>query len=77
MKELIIIDRIENGIAACELESLEIRMISLEELPSGVSEGDCLWLEDGRYAIDPDETNRRRESNAALFRRLMGKKSPP
>jgi hypothetical protein len=73
MKELFIIDRIENGMAACELESREIRMIPLGDLPHGVCEGDCLWHEDGKYTPDPEETQRRRKSNAALLRRLMGR----
>jgi hypothetical protein len=73
MGELIIIDRVENGIAACESGSREIRMIPLKELPDGVSEGDCLWFGDGKYTLDQKETQCRRAANAALLRKLMGK----
>ena len=70
MGGLIIIDRIEADIAACELESGEIRMISLIELPRGVTAGDCLRFEAGRYVRDAAETRRRRQMNIDLFRQL-------
>ena len=73
MGELVIVDRIENGMAACEYENREVRKIPLSELPRGISEGDCLRFEGGRYVRDAEETRRRREANIALFRKLVSK----
>jgi len=73
MGELIIVDRIESDMAACELESRELRMIPLAELPQGVSEGDCLRFENGRYIKDEGETRRRREANIDLWRKLTNR----
>ncbi|MCL2069104.1 MAG: DUF3006 domain-containing protein [Oscillospiraceae bacterium] len=70
MGQLIIIDRIENGMAACEFENREIKMIPLEKLPDGIREGDCMYFEGGKYTIDADETNRRREETAAMLRKM-------
>ena len=70
MGELIIIDRIEANLAACELDNGEINMIPLSELPHGVIAGDCLRFENGKYIKDPAETRRRRQINIDLFRQL-------
>lgn len=68
----IIVDRIENGIAALELEGRAMQMLPLSLLPEGVAEGDVLLERDGRYIIDRAETSRRREENRRLFERLRG-----
>jgi len=74
METLLIVDRIENGIAACEGDHRVMREIPLVQLPPGIKEGDCLRpCEDGGYIIDQEETLRRRAHNRALLRALLEK----
>lgn len=68
----LIVDRIENGIAALELEGRSMQMVPLSLLPEGVAEGDVLLEREGRYTVDRAETIRRREENRRLFERLRG-----
>lgn len=67
----IVIDRVENGVAACEMEDRSMRMLPLSLLPAGAVEGDCLILIGGKYCVDHGETMRRREYNRNLLSRLM------
>lgn len=39
-------------------------------------EGDCLTLQDGRFAVDLEETARRRAALAAHTKSLFSRKSP-
>lgn len=69
---MLVIDRIEGGIAVCEAEEGR-RELPLSELPAEAREGDCLVLVDGVWQIHREETLRRRRQNhgraAGLFRR--------
>lgn len=67
MAGYIMVDRIENDVAACELEGRVMRMIPLSLLPEGVAEGDVLLERDGRFSLDRAETLRRRQQNKSLF----------
>ena len=69
MSNILIVDRIEAGIAVCEGDGYTLD-IPLGKLPKGVREGDCLRPEGDSYAIDPNEAARRRALNKALFDRL-------
>jgi len=66
------VDRIEGELAMCEGPGRTMREIPLSLLPAGLREGDCLREEDGVFTPDPDEAERRRAANRALFRRLSG-----
>jgi len=74
MKNILTVDRIEEGFAVCEAEDLSFRRIALSELPKGVREGDCLRSEGDGYVIDKDEAARRRAHNKALFDMLKKKR---
>lgn len=68
---MMIIDRFEGGIAVIETDS-GIMNISKNELPDGAKEGDIIEFTDGLYVIDEEETKKRRESMADMFRKLTG-----
>ncbi len=68
-----VVERIESGIAVCELADGSFVKIPLEQLPEGVCEGDCITEQDGVYIIDEDETRRRREYAASLLKKLKSK----
>ena len=70
---MLVIDRIEGGIAVCETEDGR-RELPLAGLPAGVREGDCLFLDgDGRWHVDEQLTRQRREETAKRLRALFGK----
>lgn len=73
MKIIIIIDRIINDLAVCEVDDRTLN-IPLSSIIGKASEGDVLILtEPGaepRYAIDHDATQRRRLSIKDKFNRL-------
>jgi len=70
MDNILIVDRIEAGIAVCEGEDRMTMRIPLSELPKNIREGDCLRPLPGGYVIDHDETARRRARNKELFDKL-------
>lgn len=67
----LIIDRFEGNLAVCENENLET--INLLEYPDDAKEGDCLVLIDGKYVIDNDSTEKRRENAQNLLKSLFKK----
>ena len=69
-----IIDRIENGFAVCELPDGLMVDIPLSAMPVGVKPGQALTLIDGEYKIDEAETVSRAQKISELERRLFGKK---
>lgn len=71
MNDLLIVDRIAQGLAVCETEGRDRIVLLVESLPDGVHEGDCLREQDGVYRIDRAETDRRRARNRDLFRSLL------
>lgn len=71
---MLIIDRLEEGIAVCEPENGPMVELPLAKLPQGVREGDVLIPNGEGYRIDLEETRRRRAEHAALFTRLSRKK---
>ncbi|MBQ2756327.1 MAG: DUF3006 domain-containing protein [Oscillospiraceae bacterium] len=72
MKKLIV-DRIEVGVAVCENEDGGYEHISVEKLPEGVKEGDCIVEKDGVMTADETETAQRRERMRSLMMRAMRK----
>lgn len=71
MSELLIVDRIVQGLVICETGSRDRVVLLLETLPAGVREGDCLRERDGEYQIDHTETEQRRAYNRDLFNSLL------
>ena len=72
---MLVIDRIESGIAVCETEDGR-RELPLAGLPAGVREGDCLVCVDGSWQIDREETLRRRQQNHSRVIMPGTEKSP-
>jgi len=70
MSSILIVDRIEEGVAVCEGEGGSFTHIPLSALPRGIREGDCLRPEGDGYVIDKEETARRRAALKSLFDRL-------
>jgi len=56
MEEILVVDRIENGIAVCENRNNKIMIeLELSKLPEGVKEGTVIRYFDGEYEIDYEE----------------------
>jgi len=71
---MIIVDRIENGLAVCEIDGV-MQDIPLSKISSGVHEGDVL-IDEGNgsfYSIDVATTAQRRADIAKLFERLKAR----
>lgn len=69
---MIIIDRIEDGVATLEFPDRVMCEIPASELPENAREGDCFILtEDGELKLDEDESSRRRQANVDLFHSLL------
>lgn len=74
---MIIVDRIENGNAVCEINGTEIKNIPLSQITNNVAEGDVLIDKNGDesfYIIDVEKTNERKEDINERFERLKKKK---
>ena len=69
---MIIIDKIESGIAVCE-HTLNgaLLPISLSEIEGTPKEGDLLVLRNGKYLVDVLATARRREEMQQKLRSLF------
>ncbi len=70
------VDRIENGIAACEDENGNMQAFPVSDLPAGLGEGDIFTAEDGVFAISADETAERKNKIADLQKNIFTKKRP-
>lgn len=69
-----IVDRIEDGIAVLEDDNLNRREVPEKLLPLGTEEGSVLKLkEDGTFALDEEETDRRRKRLFNLQQNLFKK----
>lgn len=66
----ITIDRIDQGLAVCECEKGENRVIAVSELPEGAIEGTILAEEHGIWTIDRKETEKRRQEMKDRLKRL-------
>lgn len=60
------VDRIECGVAVCEDDDLNIVNISLSLLPKGVKEGSVLKCVNGKYVLNKQEENIRRQRILSL-----------
>lgn len=64
------IDRIEGGFAVCIDEQQQSHRIALSALPKGVGEGDLLCQTENGYALDAQETGRKRKAVSDRLSRL-------
>jgi len=72
---MIIVDRIEEGLAVCEIDGATVD-IPLSEISGKPREGDVLIATaDGAYTVDTDEAERRRSDISAQFERLKARKN--
>ncbi|MDR0372123.1 MAG: DUF3006 domain-containing protein [Nitrososphaerota archaeon] len=71
---MIIVDRLENGIAVCEIEGI-MTNVSLTKISKGVREGDVLidMGEGSFYTIDVAKTAQRKADIAKRFERLKAR----
>jgi hypothetical protein len=61
---MLIVDRFEGGFAVCEDGCGKTVNIPRTELPPSAKEGDCLIAAaEGVYAVDADETARRKKTD--------------
>ena len=65
MKRLII-DRLENGFAVCEIEEGSFADIPEKVLPDGVKEGDVITI-----SVDKSETEKKKEKIEGLMNSLF------
>lgn len=68
---MLIVDRIENGIAVCETEEQGMISLPLERCSGPVKEGDVLVESDGVYRADPEQTEKLREEVRRLSKKLF------
>ena len=70
-----VIDRIENGIAACEcLETGFVLEINQKNLPKSAREGDVIRRQDKNlFVVDVELTKKRRDSMTDRVNRLFGR----
>ena len=75
----IVVDRILESFALCEVEENVYQRILLDRLPEGVKEGDVLAVEGDLneetavFSVDAEETRRRRERAEKLLEKLKRK----
>ena len=75
---MIIVDRIENGKAVCEINGEVVKNISLSKISDDVCEGDVLMDKNGDgsfYIIDIVKTKERKEDINERFKRLKIRKN--
>ncbi|MDF2609135.1 MAG: hypothetical protein K0R92_609 [Lachnospiraceae bacterium] len=60
MKELIV-DRFEGNCVVCETLEKKIITLPISEIPDNTKEGDILLYKQGRYIIDINESDTRKE----------------
>lgn len=68
-----VVDRIENGIAVIENEDGTHIEVKCAVLPMSIREGDAVKLENGRYVIDYDMTDKYRADSKNLLKKLREK----
>ncbi len=71
---MLIVDRIENGIAVIEKDGNSHFEIKCSLLPMSIREGDVIKSENGKYFIDYEGTVERRNQIKNFQKRLQEKK---
>ncbi|MCL2287628.1 MAG: DUF3006 domain-containing protein [Candidatus Bathyarchaeota archaeon] len=73
---MIIVDRIENGIAVCEIDGKTTKDIPLSKISNNVHEGDVLIDNSGDgsfYVVDVETTKQRKTNITERFERLKAR----
>lgn len=71
---MLIVDRFEENKAVIFDEDKQL-IISREEVSAAVREGDVIYKDDsGIYITNKESTERKRDENLALLRRILNKK---
>ena len=65
------VDRIEEGIAVCEMQSGALVHVLASKMPRGVRDGDRVRLENGVWRLLTEETEALREEIFALAESLF------
>ena len=71
-KTRLIVDRIENGLAVCEVDGALID-IPLAKISGTVREGDILYENNSLYTVAKEETEQRRAAITNRFERLKAR----
>ena len=71
-KTRFIVDRIEDGVAVCEVDGATID-IPLTKINAGVHEGDILYEDGPLYIVAKEETGQRRTAITERFARLKAR----
>lgn len=69
-KKYFSVDRFESDFAVIEDDDERTFNVLISKLPIGTSEGDVLFLLDGQYLFDKEETQKRREYLLAKLRKI-------
>lgn len=69
---MIIVDRIENGFAVCEIDN-EFINIPLDQISGNLREGSVLIKCGGHYEVDDTDTENRKKAIFEKQKRLFGK----
>lgn len=70
--EVLIVERIEDGIVTIEKSENEFFNIKRSELECEVHEGDVLKLKDGKYSVDEERTEELRKIAVFLQNQAFG-----
>ena len=73
-KEIYVLDRIEEGIAAVINSDNATLYVSASRLPENSKSGDCFTFEKGRFFFDFEETKKRRKEINSLLDEIITKK---
>lgn len=68
------VDRIENGIAVCEDDEMNIIRLPVSSLPQGTKEGSVLIKEADGWQLDAESERERRENIMRLQKKLFSEK---
>lgn len=67
-----IIDRIEDNIVICEnQETKKIEQFNKEQFPNNIKEGDIVYLEENKFKVNLNETDKKKKEIEELMKKLM------
>lgn len=67
-----IIDRIEENIVICEnQETKKIEQFNKEQFPNNIKEGDIVYLEENKFKVNLNETDKKKKEIEELMKKLM------
>lgn len=67
-----IIDRIEENIVICEnQETKKMEQFNKEQFPNNIKEGDIVYLEENKFKVNLNETDKKKKEIEELMKKLM------